>query len=221
MKILIAEDDVTSRGILESVLLKWNYEVIPVSNGDDALKLLLGTDAPALALLDWMMPGKNGVQVCQIVRQQETIKPPYLILLTSRGETDDIAKGLESGANDYIIKPYDKTELHARIKVGKRMIKLQDELVEKEKFQGVLETTGAVCHEFNQPLMAISGYSELMMMDLSEDDPNYDVLCKLNKQIHRLGSITKKLMGITQYKTKTYPTGDNSGHIIDIDEASK
>jgi len=217
MKILIAEDDLASRRILEAVLTKWGYDVISVSNGNDAIEKLLGPSAPQLILLDWIMPDKDGVEVCRIVRQKETTTHPYIILLTGKGDKEDITKGLESGANDYIVKPYDKNELQARINVGRRMIKLQNALAEKEKFQGVLEMAGAICHEFNQPLMVISGYSEMQMMDLSEDDPHYETSKNINEQVHRLGNITKKLMSITKYKTKSYLKGS----IVDIDEASQ
>ncbi len=216
MKILIAEDDLTSRRILEAVLTKWGYDIISVSNGNDAIEKLLGVDAPKLALLDWIMPDKDGVEVCRIVRQEETTTHPYIILLTGKGDKEDITKGLESGANDYIVKPYDKDELQARINVGRRMVQLQNALAEKEKFQGVLEMAGAVCHEVNQPLMVISGYSEMLLMDLPEDHPCYGTCRKINEQVHRLGNITKKLMGITKYKTKSYLRGN----IVDIDEAS-
>jgi len=217
MKILIAEDDITSRRILEAVLTKWGYEVTAVSNGNDAIEGLMKDDAPRLALLDWIMPGKDGVDVCRSVRQKRTMISPYIILLTGKGNKKDISKGLDSGADDYIVKPYDKDELKARINVGERMIELQNALAEKEKFQGVLEMAGAVCHELNQPLMVISGYSEMLQMDLSEDDPQYKMIRNISEQVYRLGAITKKLMSITRYKAKNYL----AGNIVDIDEASK
>ncbi|MCD4720229.1 MAG: response regulator [Desulfobacula sp.] len=217
MKILIAEDDLTSRRILEAILTKWGYDVICVSNGDDAIDRLLDADAPKLVLLDWIMPDKDGIEVCRIVRQEETTTPPYIILLTGKGDKKDIAKGLDSGANDYIVKPYDKDELQARINVGQRMVELQNALAEKEKFQGVLEMAGAVCHEFNQPLMVISGYSEMLLMDISEDNPQYETVERINEQVHCLGEITKKLMRVAKYRTKSYL----KGNIVDISEASQ
>jgi CheY-like chemotaxis protein len=216
MKILIAEDDLTSRRILETILSQWGYDVVSVSNGNDAIDKLLDADAPKLALLDWIMPEKDGLDVCRIVRLKEIITLPYIILLTGKGDKKDITKGLDAGADDYIVKPYDKDELKARINVGRRMIELQNALAEKEKFQGVLEMAGAVCHEFNQPLMAISGYIEILLLDMSEDNPHHKTFKKIFEQIHRLGKITKKLMGITEYKTKPYL----EGNIVDIGEAS-
>jgi sigma-B regulation protein RsbU (phosphoserine phosphatase) len=217
MKILIAEDDLTSRRILEAVLTRYGYDVISVSNGNDAIKILLDKDPPKLVLVDWIMPDKDGLEVCRIIRQKETTTPPYIILLTGKGNKKDIAKGLDSGADDYIVKPYDRDELRARINVGQRMVELQSALAEKEKFQGVLEMAGAVCHEINQPLMVISGYSEILLMDVPCDHPRYDAIKKINDQVYRLGKITKKLMSITKYKTKKYLKRS----IVDIDEASQ
>lgn len=216
MKILIAEDDLSSRRILEKILTQWGYEVISVSNGTDAVDRLLDANAPKLALIDWIMPDKDGIEVCRILRLKEITMPPYIILLTGKGDKKDIEKGLDSGADDYIVKPYDKNELRARINVGRRMVELQDAVAEKDKFQGGLEMAGAICHEINQPLMCISGYSEILLMDVSEDNPQYEVLRKINEQAQRLGQITRKLMNITEYKTKIYL----KRNIIDIDEVS-
>ena len=216
MKILIAEDDLTSRRILEAILTEWGYDVVCVSNGNDAIDRLLDADAPSLVLLDWIMPDKDGEKVCRTVRQKTTT-PPYIILLTDKGNKKDITKGLDSGASDYIVKPYDTDELRARINVGQRMIQLQNALAEKEKFQGVLEMAGTVCHEFNQPLMVVSGYSEMLLMDTSEDSPAYETLKKINEQVHRLGKITKKLMSVSKYRTKSCL----KENIVDINEASQ
>jgi DNA-binding response OmpR family regulator len=216
MKILIAEDDLTSRHMLEAVLIKWGYDVISVSNGNDAVDKMLSDDTPKLALLDWMMPGRDGIEACRIIRRKQTTTP-YIILLTGKGDKKDITKGLDSGADDYIVKPYDKDELKARINVGRRMIELQDILIEKEKLQGVIEMAGAICHEINQPLMVISGYSEMLQMDISEDDPRYETIKNINEQVHRLSEITRNLMGITKYRTKKYLKRS----IVDIDESSR
>jgi len=174
MKILIAEDDIASRRLLEAILKKWGYDVIVVSNGNDAIDRMLGDDPPRIALVDWVMPSRDGLEVCHLIRQIKTTTPPYLILLTGRSDKEDITKGLDAGADDYVIKPYNKDELKARINVGLRMIELQNEMAEKEKFQGVLEMAGAVCHEINQPLMVISGYSELLQLDMSENDSQFN-----------------------------------------------
>jgi len=136
MKILIAEDDLTSRSILVALLNRWGYEPIAVDNGDSAWELLQQPQAPMLALLDWTMPGLNGIDVCRRVRECNSENPPYLIILTARGETSSIVKGLDAGANDYMTKPYNKDELLARLRTGQRMIKLQTELVAAKQALG-------------------------------------------------------------------------------------
>jgi len=129
MKVLIAEDDATSRNILHAILARWGYEVIVTSNGTEALEVLQQQDAPKIAVLDWMMPGLDGVEVCRKIQAFCADAPPYLILLTMRDDKADIVEGLSAGASDYIPKPYDIGELQARIEVGKRVIDLQDRLL--------------------------------------------------------------------------------------------
>lgn len=130
MRILIAEDDLTSRIILESILKKWGFTPVITSNGKQALEALKSPEGPRLAILDWQMPEMNGIEVCRRIRGIETPHPPYLIVLTSRDEKKDIVKALEAGANDFISKPYDNDELQARINVGQRMVQLQSDLVQ-------------------------------------------------------------------------------------------
>lgn len=128
MRVLIAEDDVTSRIILEGVLKKWGYQTEVAVDGAVAWEALQRPDAPNLLVLDWNMPGLDGIEVCRRIRAVGASNPPYVILLTARGEKADIVKGLDAGANDYISKPYDNDELCARLRVGQRMLELQLEL---------------------------------------------------------------------------------------------
>jgi len=130
VKILIADDDVTSRLVLTGVLKKCGHEVVATVDGSEAWETMRRPDAPALAILDWMMPGLAGVEVCRRVRSLQSDQPPYIIILTSRGEKADIVAGLEAGADDYLAKPFDPGELRARVDVGRRMIKLQARLRE-------------------------------------------------------------------------------------------
>ncbi|MCH9638298.1 MAG: diguanylate cyclase [Betaproteobacteria bacterium] len=128
MKLLIAEDDFTSRTMLAAIAKKWGHETIAVEDGEAAWKVLLGEDPPQLLLLDWEMPLVDGLELCHRIRQLDTQDHPYIILLTSRNESADIVEGLQAGSNDYIAKPFENTVLHARIEVGCRMLKLQAEL---------------------------------------------------------------------------------------------
>ena len=131
MRILIAEDDVTSRTELLEVLKKQGHEVVVAVNGLEAWRALQQAQAPMLAILDWMMPEMDGLEVVRRLRTLQTDRPPYLIMLTSKGEKADIIAGLEAGANDYLSKPVDPGELRARIEVGHRLIVTQDTLATK------------------------------------------------------------------------------------------
>ena len=133
MKILIAEDDLTSRRILEAILAKWNYEVIATSDGLEAWQALQTENAPPIAIIDWMMPGMDGVDFCRKIRQTQTLTPTYIILLTSKAQQEDVVAGLEAGANDYIRKPFEREELRARIQVGERVVELQTALADRVK----------------------------------------------------------------------------------------
>jgi len=129
MRVLIAEDDRASRSLLERVLLKWGYEVAVTCDGEEAWRTLQRDDAPSLVVLDWMMPGLDGPEVCRRVRELDAPNPPYLILLTARDSKSDIVAGLEAGANDYLGKPFDKDELRARLEVGRRFTELNSKLL--------------------------------------------------------------------------------------------
>ena len=146
MKLLIAEDDFTTSTMLQAVVACWGYEAETVADGHAAWAALARSDAPRLVLLDWTMPGLDGVEVCRRVRAQALADPPYLILLTARTQKGDIVAGLESGANDYIAKPYDPGELQARLAVGVRMIELQAALARRvtERDELILQLQAAL-----------------------------------------------------------------------------
>ena len=125
-KILIAEDDPIARCILETTLRKHQYEVTSVTDGQAAWKLLSQEDAPRLAILDWMMPGMDGVEICRALRASSSQPYVYVLMLTAKGRRQDVIEGLEAGADDYLVKPFDHYELHARLTVGKRILELQN-----------------------------------------------------------------------------------------------
>ena len=128
MKVLIAEDDPMSRMVLETRLSKWGYDVIAAEDGTRAMAILMEDNAPSLAVLDWMMPGMDGVEICREIRKQTERPYVYIMLLTAKSQMADLLEAMEAGADDYIIKPPDKNELKMRLRAGKRIVKLQDEL---------------------------------------------------------------------------------------------
>jgi two-component system cell cycle response regulator len=129
MRILIAEDDPNFRRLLAETLAMWGYEVVVAENGDAALQILQAEDPPQLAMLDWMMPGMNGIDVCRKVREERKDSYTYIILLTSQQRDEDLVTGMESGADDYITKPFKHNELRLRLRAGRRIIELQNELI--------------------------------------------------------------------------------------------
>lgn len=149
MKILIADDNDITRIKLEGILSSWNYDVVLAKNGDEAWEQLHSADSAELALLDWNMPGRNGVEICRGMRDEANSNPPYKILLTSKDDKKDIIEGLKAGADDYISKPFDIDILKVRIEVGQRVFNLQSNLAKRieelqkavqhiERLQGII-----------------------------------------------------------------------------------
>ncbi|MEW5976625.1 MAG: diguanylate cyclase [Acidobacteriota bacterium] len=129
VRVLVAEDEPVSQKLLTKFLVKWGYRVETCSNGLDALRILEGEDPPTMAILDWMMPGMDGVNVVRQIRQRNAEPYIYLMLLTTKSERVDFLLGMESGADDYLTKPVDPDLLYVRLKVGIRMVSLQTELI--------------------------------------------------------------------------------------------
>ncbi len=164
MRILIAEDDSVSRRLLQATLSKWRYDVAVTRDGIEAWEALQSEDSPKLAILDWMMPGMDGVELCRKVRKISGPQPVYIILLTAKGNREDIVEGLQAGADDYVTKPFDREELHARVQVGERILKLQSELADRVK-----ELEDALSHVKQlQGLLPICSYCKKI-----RDDGNY------------------------------------------------
>ncbi len=129
MRALVADDQPLARTMLQVALEKWGYDVIECTDGDEALHALQQEDAPQIAILDWMMPGKSGPEICADIRFRASERYTYILLVTSKNEKDDIIEGMTSGADDYIIKPFDLHELQARLRAGSRIITLENDLI--------------------------------------------------------------------------------------------
>ena len=131
MKILVAEDDPVSQQVLVAVLKKWGYEPQVTDDGEQAWGVLQRDDRPMLAILDWMMPGMSGVDVCRKLRAIESDTHTYVIMLTALTDKEHLVEGLDAGASDYVAKPFDMDELKARLNVGQRVIDLQTALSDR------------------------------------------------------------------------------------------
>jgi len=130
VRILIADDDPVSCRLLDRLLHKWGYEVIAAHGGTEAWEVLQANDAPRVALLDWMMPGLDGLEICRRIRARSSQAYVYIMLLTANDKIGNVVEGLESGADDYLTKPFHPQELRARLRVGLRMLELESGLVE-------------------------------------------------------------------------------------------
>jgi len=158
MKILIAEDDSVTRKLLEASLSKWGYEVIAVPDGSRALELLENDHSLHCAILDWMMPGKEGIYICNRMREERSNRIIYIILMTPQEGSAEAVSGLASGADDYITKPLDKTELHRKVLAAERIIHLEmtvsrktEELQELQKQLDILREIVPNCTRCGKP----------------------------------------------------------------------
>lgn len=131
MRILIAEDSLVSRRLLETTLKRWGYEVLVTCDGSEAWTALQAGEAPSLAIVDWVMPGVEGPELCRRIRRTQGISSLYVILLTAKGTQEDIVAGLEAGADDYLAKPFDPEELRARVGAGRRIVELRQSLADR------------------------------------------------------------------------------------------
>ena len=129
MRVLIADDSPLDRSVLRLSLEKWDYEVVEAEDGDRAMEILAEDDAPSMAVLDWMMPGISGPEICRQIRFENRPRYTYILLLTSKDDTEDLIEGMQSGADDYVVKPVNMHELQVRLRAGRRIIELQEELI--------------------------------------------------------------------------------------------
>lgn len=164
LRVLVADDEPVSRTIVAAILRKGGYDVTLAADGNEAWQVLQTPGAPALAVMDWMMPGIDGPDICRRLRQLESSTPTYVILLTSRDASADIVTGLRAGADDYVTKPPDEDELLARVSVGARVIGLQQALADRvRRLEEALSNVKQL-----QGLLPICSYCKRI-----RDDKNY------------------------------------------------
>jgi two-component system cell cycle response regulator len=130
MRVLAAEDNPVFQSMLKNMLTKWGYQAVIARDGNEAMRILQSDDAPRLAVLDWMMPGLNGVEICSRIRGAKREPYIYILLLTARTESRDLIEGMEAGADDYLTKPFIAQELRVRLRAGRRILDLQEDLLQ-------------------------------------------------------------------------------------------
>lgn len=162
LRVLVADDNIVSRRPLEVALRKWGYEVVPAASGTEAWRILQDESAPRIAILDWMMPGMSGPEVCMMVRKLKREYYTYIIMLTSRSEREDFISGMQSGADDYLVKPPDFNELTLRLGPARRIVEIETELLRVKEELKVRATRDALTSLWNR-----SATMELLVREIS------------------------------------------------------
>jgi CheY-like chemotaxis protein len=231
MTALVVDDSSLSRNIVAENISREGLTTIEAENGLQALDIVhREKENIDIVITDLVMPEMDGVTLCENIRKEALLEDLPIIFLTSMADQRHLLRVFQAGATDYLVKPFFQEELLARLQVHleksvlirqlRRTIadlkKAKKEQEEKQRLQGVVEMAGAVCHELNQPIQAISGLAELMMMKTEADNPLVDQIKKIKAQADRVGAITGKLVNVTAYRTKAH---DGVTRIIDIDDA--
>ena len=158
-KVLVADDHIVTRKMLQSILEKNGYQVVVAEDGLRAWEILKTETGLHLAVLDWMMPGLNGIDICFKLQEERKNSLMYVLLLTAKEGTDNLIAALQAGANDYVTKPFEKEELLARLRVGERIINLQQQLTQAQKLESIGQLASGIAHEINTPIQYIGDKS--------------------------------------------------------------
>ena len=208
-KILIVEDERDTRFILEKLLTKNNFEVLTANNGQEALKVL-ETFTPKVILADWTMPIMDGLELCNQVKSNEKLKIIYFIILTARTSLRDRITGLDIGADDFLMKPIENSELIARIKSGLRIYNLQKELKSIEHSKAVVELACTIGHKINNPLsslkLALNNLKDSISEKTDQTDEDFDIM---NQSIERIQIFVQQLIRLENPEIINYSDDSN------------
>lgn len=200
-RVLVAEDCMVTQAMLNASLSDWGIEVVTASNGNEALEILSADDPPRLALLDWVMPGLNGPDVCRRVRSRKANPYVYMLLLTSMGDKEHLIKGLKSGADDYLFKPFDPDELKLRLQAGARVVSLQREL---EKQQAIIQEKNDELEKHNRFVRDVFG--RFVTDEVAEQLLNTPEGLRLGGESRTVTVLMSDLRGFTPMSDKLEPT---------------
>ncbi len=208
-QIILVEDDEDTIFIFENLLLKNDFEVKVARNGEEALKIIDEGFYPQVVLADWTMPVMDGLQLCKVIKSEEKYKSLYFIMLTSRSSVQDRIIGLEAGADDFLMKPIDNTELIARIRSGIRIFELQAELAKVEHSKALVEMACTLGHKFNNPLSSLTISLDSLKDELPEDvnEKVKDDLKTIDESIKRINDLVKQLTKLDDPKIINYLDG--------------
>lgn len=215
-RILIVEDDPFSQEVLTKILSEQDFEVVSVENGLRAMDCLRSGARFDVILSDWMMPNIDGVQLCSRIREDEKHRCTFFILLTSRENTEDKVRALDSGVDDYLTKPCHQEELIARVRAGIRIRTLQSELLQLENRVAVVQVAATAAHEINNPLTGIFGYLDLLEESIRSGGNREALLGyveRISNQATRIRDIVRRLSSLKDVQTKAYVGGQR---ILDL-----
>lgn len=203
-KILIVEDEEDSRFIYERLLTKNGYDIKTAENGDEALQII-DEYKPKIILADWTMPKLNGIELCNIIKSKEEYKLIYFILLTARTSLRDRVEGLDTGADDYLVKPIDNQELVARIRAGLRIHNLQNELKSIEHNKAIVELACTIGHQINNPLSSLKMSVESLkeVIDRKKDGVDEDLFV-IEESLKRIQEFVKALQKLQSPEIMNY-----------------
>jgi signal transduction histidine kinase len=209
MKILLAEDNPFYRRMLERMLQDWGYTVLNASCGEEAWQLLQQADPPRLALLDWLMPGLDGLELCRRIRADRAIQSTYVVMITAKQGRESTLEAFSSGADDFITKPFDREELQARLRVGARLVEMQDRLASTivqleaalsgaQKMEAIGRLAGGVAHDFNNLLTIITGASDLLTAHPRCDSQQRELIHMIKGASDRGAALTRQLLAFSR-----------------------
>lgn len=207
-KILIVEDEEDTRFILERLLVKNNYEVKAANNGLEALKAL-ETYKPKVVVADWTMPQMDGIELCNTIKNNDSSKLIYFILLTARASLKDRVTGLDIGADDFLVKPIENQELLARIRSGIRIHNLQNEIISMEHSKAIVEMACTIGHKINNPLSSLIMSLKTLEGELDSDKKKFaEDFYVINESIERIKKFVEALKNLQNPEVVDY-TSDN------------
>lgn len=197
MKLLIADDDPTIRAYLRHVANHWGYEIMEAVNGEEAWAALTDDDPPRLAILDWLMPEPNGVEICRRMQERSDPRFIYLILLTSKTEKSSIVHALDSGAHDYLTKPFYVNELRSRVDVGRRLVESQDKLQESNQIKNKFLRIAA--HDLRNPLSVVISICQVLRSGYLHEFPekSQDLLIKIDQSAQHMLALVNDLLDVS------------------------
>jgi len=214
--ILVVDDDQTSLKIISKLLKAAGHDVLTAKDGKEALTLLAEPE-PDLVVSDWMMPEMSGLELCRELKSNDKTSGVYFILLTAKSETENIVQGLDGGADEYLVKPFDHKELVARVRTGLRIRALQKELIESERLAAAAQMAVTFGHKLNNLLQSVVGFAQLALSSPSDTETTVTALSQIEKAAQRMTMLVRQLQQIRSTPTKIY-IGQTK--MLDLDSAT-